>query len=192
MGGCGLLQTCLPDDLGFAFAGTEFEQLPGSFGCEEALYLVAKVLFIGGPVKRDLTEELLEMIASQRLNGGKVRFGRIELGLDLGFGKNNAAFATGTADDPLRSLTVFVQQGHKLVGASPSMKFELFLDLFEFLIEGSELLVNGETPFHQSSDGTCMSGCVGFHRPSPTRVQFLEFIRADKRRQVPTSADIRR
>jgi hypothetical protein len=54
------------------------------------------------------------------------------------------------------------------------------------------LLVNGETPFHQSGDGTCMSGCVGFHRPSPTRVHFLEFVRADKRRQAPTSADIRR
>jgi hypothetical protein len=52
------------------------------------------------------------------------------------------------------------------------------------------LLVDGETAFDQLWNLTLTFGCFGFHGPSPPRVLFFKFRRADERRQVPTSADI--
>jgi hypothetical protein len=101
MRGCGLFLAGLPNDFRFAFAGAEFEQLSDGFGSEKAIRGFAEGLFVGRSVNRHLAEELLEMIARERLDGEKIRFSRIELGFDLGFGKNDVAFATCPEHDPL-------------------------------------------------------------------------------------------
>jgi hypothetical protein len=190
--GYGLFLASLPNNFRFALAGAEFEQLPDGFGGEKAICRFAEGLFAGRSVNRHLPKELLEMIARERLDGEKVRFSRIELGFDPGFGKNDAAFTTGPEHDPLRTLAIFVQQGNKFIGADRGVKLELFFDFFEFLVEDGELVMKGKALFYQSGDRACMSGGFGFHGPSPPRVLFLEVARADGRRQAPTCADIRR
>jgi hypothetical protein len=190
--GCGLFLASLPNNFWFALAGAEFEQLPDGFGSEKAIGRFAEGLFVGRSVDRHLAEDLLEMIARERPDGEKIRFSRIELGFDLGFRKNDAAFAAGPESNPLRALTNFVQQRDKFIGTGGGVKLELFFDFFEFLVEDGELLMNGKALFYQSGDRACMSGGFGFHGPSPPRALFLEVARADGRRQAPTCADIRR
>lgn len=185
-------RTGFPYRLGFRRAGAEFKQLPGSFRREEIVHLTAKCLLFHGPEQRDLAEERFEVIAGQRPNGEEVRGAGIEIGFDLGFGKDNAAFAAIGQDDPLRALAVLVQQGQVFGRAGSGLVFQPVLDLLELLIEERELLVNRETAFDQLGNLTLTCGGFGFHEPSPTRVHFCQFRRADERRQVPIPADIRR
>ncbi len=75
------------------------------------------------------------MIAGQRPNGEEVRFAGIEIGFDLGLGKDNPAFAAIAQDDPLCSLAVLFQKRKVFGGASGSLVFQPFFDLLKLLIE---------------------------------------------------------
>ncbi len=183
---------CLPYRFRFRRTGAEFKQLSGNFRREQVIYLAAKVLSFDRPEKRDLAEQRFEVITGQRANGEKVRRAGIKIGFGFGIGKDNSAFAAIGEDDPLRSLAVLFQQGQMFVWPSRSLIFQPIFDFLELLVKGGELLMNRETAFDQLGNLTLTIGCFGFHGPTPTRVIFFQFRRADERRQVPTSADIRR
>jgi len=123
------------------------------------------------------------MIAGQRPNGEEVRFTGIEVGLNLGLGKDNAAFAALPQGDPLGSLAVLFQQGQMFGRPGGSLVFQPFFDLLKLIVKDAELLMNREAAFNQWGDLTLFSWPESNTGP---------FFGISLRRWTPTSADQRR
>ena len=66
-----------------------------------------------------------------------------------GAGKNDPTLATRSLHDPLAALAFAVGQEDMFVGAGDPLGFELILNLFEFFVEKTELLVDGVTAFDE-------------------------------------------
>jgi len=104
------------------------------------------------------------MIAGQILHGGETAQRRIKFRLQARAGKDDPALATGGLDDPLVSVAFTVGQGHMLAGPGEALSFEPVLDLFEFLVEEVELLVDGVTAFDELGEVDFRLCYLFFHR----------------------------